>query len=133
MKKIIITCSLLLSLLILSGWTNEVKPLTTSSPILLLDSVNCTSLLGSPGDSNYPAYWIQFALNVMRYVGIAALVVLSTIDFIQAIVKQDNDALNKAIKTTAKRFVFAVILFFVPLFVETIMNLFGIYGNCPIN
>lgn len=94
--------------------------------------MDCGGLLGDPNDSNYPAYWLQLALKILRYIGMAALVVLSTIDFVQAIVKQDNDALIKAIKTTAKRFVFAVLLFFAPMLVEFIMSFFGVYGTCSL-
>ena len=66
--------------------------------------------LGDPTNSQYPAYWLQEILNIMRYVAIVALLVLVTI----------------------KRFIYCVILFFVPIIVNFIMNLFGVYGSCGI-
>ncbi len=94
--------------------------------------MDCYGLLGMPEDPNSPAYWLQLALKIMRYVAIAALLILSTIDFVMAITKQDNDALKKAIQTTIKRFIFAVLLFFVPLLTEFIMDFFGVYGTCAL-
>ncbi len=95
-------------------------------------NMDCYGLLGMPDNPDNPAYWLQLALQVIRYAGIAALVIMSTIDFIQAITKQDSDALKAAINKSVRRFIFAVILFFVPLIVSTIMDLFGVYGTCTL-
>ena len=43
-----------------------------------------------------------------------------------------EDALKKAGTTAIKRFIYCVILFFVPIIVNFIMNLFGVYGSCGI-
>ena len=101
-------------------------------PDITYEGMDCYGLLGMPEDPNSPAYWLQLALQIMRYIAIAALLILSTIDFVMAITKQDNDALKKAIQTTVKRFIFAVILFFVPLLTEFIMDFFGVYGTCAL-
>ena len=93
---------------------------------------DCESIFGHPTDSQYPAYWMQWILNIMKYVAIAALLILSTFDFIKALVSNDKDALKKAGMTTAKRFIFVVILFFLPIIVDFIMHLFGAYGTCGI-
>ena len=93
---------------------------------------DCESIFGDPEDSQYPAYWMQWILNIMKYVAIAALLILSTFDFIKALVSNDKDALKKAGMTTAKRFIFVVILFFLPIIVDFIMRLFGAYGTCGI-
>ena len=92
----------------------------------------CNSYFGDPEDSQYPAYWMQWILNIIKYVAIAALLVLSTVDFIKALVSNDKDALKKAGMTTAKRFIYVVILFFLPIIVDFIMRLFGAYGTCGI-
>ena len=84
---------------------------------------NCPAL-GDPTNSQYPAYWLQEILNIMRYVAIVALLVLVTTDFVKAVARNDKDAL--------KRFIYCVILFFVPIIVNFIMNLFGVYGSCGI-
>ena len=94
--------------------------------------MDCYGLLGSTSDPNDPAYWLQKALQVIRYAGIVALFVLSTVDFVKAIVNQDNDALKKAINTTVKRFIYAVLIFFIPMLTESILKFFGVYGTCAL-
>ena len=94
--------------------------------------MDCNTLLGDPDDKESPAYWLQLGLNVMKYIGIIALLGLSTMDFLKATVSGDKDAIKKATTTTAKRFIFVVILFFLPILIEVIMKLFGAYGTCGI-
>lgn len=118
---------------------------TTSASVVLVEDLviddyklfeddigDCNTYFGDPSKSQYPAYWMQWVLNVIKYVAIAALLVLSTVDFIKALVSNDKDALKKAGMTAAKRFIFVVILFFLPIIVDFIMRLFGAYGTCGI-
>lgn len=101
---------------------------------VIYDSMNCSVLLGDPDDPNHesPAYWLQFCLNIIKYIGIVALLGLSTSDFFKALVQDDKDALKKATITTVKRFIFVVLLFFLPIIVEVLMKLVGAYGTCNI-
>lgn len=87
---------------------------------------------GDPGVSGTPAYWMQQALEIMKYIGIIALFVLTTIDFINALAQNDKDALKKASNTAIKRFIYCILLFFTPMIVEFLMSLFGAYGTCGI-
>lgn len=96
------------------------------------NNMDCYGLLGSTSNPDDPAYWLHMGIQIIRYAGIAALFIFSAIDFIQAIISQDNDALKKAINKTVKRFAFVVILFFVPLILEFILDLFGVYGTCTL-
>ena len=95
-------------------------------------SGKCQAILGDPEDVDCPAYWLQWVLDIMKYIAIAALIVLSMVDFIKATVSNDKDALKKAGVTATKRFFFAVILFFLPILIDYIMSLFGAYGTCGI-
>lgn len=88
--------------------------------------------LGDPTNSQYPAYWLQWILNVMKYVAIVALLVLVTMDFVKAVASNDKDALKKAGTTAIKRFIYCVLLFFLPTIISLVMNLFGAYGTCGI-
>lgn len=92
----------------------------------------CTSLLGDPGTDTQPAYWIQLILNIMKYIGVVLLIVLTTLDFIKAIVSQDNDALKKASTTSIKRIIIVIILFFLPYLLKLLLILTGVYeeGYC---
>ena len=101
----------------------------------------CDNVLGDPEkaiilvlscDPDCTAYWLQWILDIIKYIAIAALLVLSTFDFIKAIISNDKDALKKAGTTAAKRFIFVVILFFLPIIIDLLMRLFGAYGTCGI-
>ena len=94
--------------------------------------INCKALFGDPDESKYIAYWLQWAMNVIKYLGIIALFIMSTIDFVKALIDKDQDAVKKAASTTLKRFIYCVILFFLPIIVETLMSLIGAYGTCNI-
>ena len=98
--------------------------------VVVSGELTCESLLGDPSNSDYPAYWFQWILNLMKYVAIIALLVLVISDFFKAIVENDKDALKKAGTKALIRFIYCVILFFVPTIVEIIMNWFGVYSNC---
>ena len=90
------------------------------------EDVTCDSLFGDVNEEGSPAYWIHFAMNLIKYIAIIAVLVLSTTDFIKAVAEQNNDALNKAIVTTVKRIVFAVMIFFLPILVDFILNILGL-------
>lgn len=92
----------------------------------------CDSIFGDKTDFQDPAYWIQWCLNLIKYLAIGALLLLTTMDFFKALVQNDKDALKKAGVTAAKRFIYCVLIFFLPIIVDFIMSLFGAYGTCGI-
>lgn len=96
------------------------------------DDQMCEALLGDPNFEGSPAYWIQFAFNIIKYVAIIALLVMVLMDFIQALVKSDKDALKAAATKAVKRFIYCVLIFFLPIIIEFLMELFGAYGTCNI-
>lgn len=92
-------------------------------------SQTCGSLFGSVENKGDPAYWIQLTLNVIRIAGIAALFLLSSMDFFKALVAQDNDAIKKASSTALKRFVYTIILFFLPILIKVLFTTIDWYGT----
>ncbi len=87
----------------------------------------CEGFLGSKTDKSAPAYYLHFALILIRYLAIILAVVLSVIDFFKAIFSQDKDMLKKASLTSVKRVIFAVLTFFIPIVLEFILGLLGAY------
>lgn len=87
------------------------------------------SLLGDPNDPDSVAWLLQEVLNFIKIVGPILVVVLSSVDFIQVIVKSDDEAMAKAQKKLIKRLIFAALLFFIPTMVQTILDIFGITSN----
>lgn len=98
-----------------------------------IKSKTCESILGDPEDDTSFAYFLQEAFTIIQWAGPILCVILSLIDFIKAIASQDKDALTKAIKTSIKRFIFAVLLFFLPMLVNFLLgDVLDWYGTCGI-
>lgn len=99
--------------------------------VVSAENENCPAF-GDPNVETDPAYWIQWILNLMKYMAIIALLVLVISDFFKAIVENDKDALKKAGNKALKRFIYCVLLFFLPTIISLIMTMFGAYGTCGI-
>ncbi len=97
-----------------------------------LEEDSCASLLGDPESKEYPAYWIQWVLDIMKYAAVIALLVFVIMDFLKAITENDKEILKKVSVKAMKRFIYCVLIFFVPSFVKIVMTLFGAYGTCGI-
>ena len=98
-----------------------------ANSILIADTANCESYLG-PVKPGYPAYYLQFVFNLMKYIAIILLFVLTIIEFGKATVSSNQDAMKKAIQNTVKRFIIAVIIFFLPMLIEFLLQLLGVYS-----
>ncbi len=107
---------------------------TLTGMVMPAEEDKCESLFGDPDncDKKCPAYWMQWILNAMKYVAIGALLLFVTMDFAKALISNDKDALKKAGTTAIKRFIYCVLLFFLPIIVDLIMSMFGAYGTCGI-
>lgn len=93
---------------------------------------DCDSVFGDPEDIESTAYWLQFALNIMKYIAIVSLLGFSTLDFFKALVQNDKDALQKAGKTSFKRLIYCILIFFLPYIVSFLMDIVGAYGTCGV-
>lgn len=90
---------------------------------------NCQSLLGNPSDSDSVAWLLQEGLNIAKIVGPLLVVVLSSFDFAKVIISGDDEAMTKAGKKLGIRLVLAVALFFIPVLVTVLLDVFGIIGD----
>ncbi len=88
----------------------------------MLDASSCTSLLGSPSTSGTPAFYLDKAFSVLKYVAIILLIVMSMFDFITAVTAHDNDAIQKATSKTIKRLIYCVVIFFLPLLIRFVLE-----------
>lgn len=95
--------------------------------------LDCNSLLGDPTDENSVAWLLQQVFNFVKIIGPILVVVLSSIDFAKVIISSDDEAMGKAGKKLGSRLVLAAMLFFVPLLVEVLLDLFGFTSVCGIN
>ena len=93
-------------------------------------SNDCESIFGNikddgktydPNNNGLPsvAYVLQKIFDFMKVLGPLLVLVLSIMDLVKVVASSDKDSLNKFLKTTSKRLIYAVLLFVVP----TILNL----------
>ena len=133
LKKFIFLSTIFLFLFLI---TPDVKALELDSvnsfvSVLVPADDDCGAF-GNPDNEGDPAYWMQKVLDIMKYAAIVALLVLVIADFLKAIVQDDKEALKKAGITAFKRFIYCVLIFFVPIIIKIIMTFFGEYGSCNI-
>lgn len=57
------------------------------------------------------------------------LIVLGMVDLGKAVVSSDEKAINKAVGTLIKRFIAAVVVFFVPTIVSAVFGVIGVISN----
>lgn len=90
----------------------------------------CEGFLGEPTTKGTPAYFLKLIMNIFKYLGIVLCLVFAVIDFLKAVTSQDQDLLKKAISTSVKRLVYAIIIFFLPIVINFILGLIGAYSTC---
>ncbi len=93
------------------------------------------SIFGNPkqgGKNKSPAFLISFAFSVIRYIAIILLVVMTAMDFLHAVTASDDGELNKVFKKTITRFIFCILIFFLPSLLELLFSLVynGKVGDC---
>ena len=88
----------------------------------------CSSYLGNPQTNGSPAYYLQFLFNLIKYLSIILLFVLTIADFAKAIVSSNQDAIKKAVQTAIKRLIIVVIIFLLPILVKFLLTTLGIYS-----
>lgn len=106
-----------------TGFTNEIK---------LLEVDNCNALFGDPNTTGQPAYYLQKVLDIMRFVGIILLIVLTVVDFFKALIADDKEMVKPLVGKTVKRIFFAIMLFFLPIIADVLLSWLGAYGTCKI-
>ncbi len=91
----------------------------------------CESYLGNPKDNvnKPPAYYLQFAFNLIKYIALILLLVLTIIEYAKAIASSNQDAIKKATMNTIKRIIIAVIIFVLPMLIEFLFKILGIYSS----
>lgn len=90
------------------------------------DCEGSNSILGDPNDEDSVAWLLQQVLNYIKIIGPILVVILSSIDFAQVIIKSDDDAMKKAQKKLITRLLLAACLFFIPTLVQVMLDIFGI-------
>ena len=111
-----------------------ISHISINTDIPLADSDSCDGYLGSVDDPNAPAYYLDKAFDIIKYIAIILLFVLSIVEYFKALTSGDQDAMKKATQKTIKRIIIAVLIFVAPILIEFILSVLGIvgYGTCGI-
>ena len=123
-KKIIFKVLLILGAFFL---LNLDKVSASSLVPFLVVAEECSDII----DAEVYAF-LQQIFNIIKFAGPLLCLALSISDFVKAAASQDKDALVKAAKTTMKRVIYALILFFIPTLIDFLFPLFGWVGTCGI-
>ena len=86
--------------------------------VVLADSISCSSL----GDLKTD---LQNLFNFIKIIVPLLVIGLSIYDFIKAITGKDAKDLKKASQKLLKRFIYAIILFFLPVLLNFLLDLIG--------
>lgn len=79
---------------------------------------------------------IEFFQKILNWVKIVApilVIVLGSIDFAGALLKDDKDALSKAFGKLMKRIIIAIVLFFIPVILNFILDIYNGISSDSIN
>lgn len=90
---------------------------------------NCEGLLGNPKDEDSVAWLLQKILDYIKIIGPALVLVLSSIDFLKVVIFSDDDAMGKAKKKLGMRIILMMLLFFIPVIIEVLLNVFGVFSD----
>lgn len=93
------------------------------------------SAFGDPNNKNDFAYYLKWIFNIMQFLGPILVLVFTVKDLLQvtAELKQDPNEFKKLGAKTVKRFIYAVMLFFLPTLINYVFGIVGLYGTCGIS
>lgn len=75
--------------------------------------------------------WIVNILKIVRYLALALVIVLGSLDFMRAAGSGEPDQMKKAGQTFIKRLIAVIVLFLMPYLVELLLGLINLLGADP--
>lgn len=87
-------------------------------------SLKCSDIIGSVSDEKSVAWYLQKILNYIKVIGALIIIVLSGLDFTQAIISSDQEKMKKAQNKLMIRIVAMIGLFLLPNLIQLIIGLF---------
>jgi len=97
-----------------------------SGPLVLKD-LTCADLFKTENGKDYNNTWklLNGTLKFMQYIAVIVALVLSIIDYIKVVPTNDKDGIIKATKKAAMRLGIAILIFFVPIILDFVLELIG--------
>lgn len=100
---------------------------------ILANNSDCDSMFGDPDKPGDLAYYLQKILDIIKYAGVILCIFLTIVDFAKAILGEDKEMYKPLAKTAFNRLCYAVMLFFLPAVVKTLLTLIDVYGTCGLS
>ena len=98
-----------------------------------VESEQC-GVFGDPTKDEYFAFYLQKALDIMQFLAPVLVIIMTILDLIKITSEQKQDGeLKKLGFKTLKRFIYAVLVMFVPSIINIVFPLIGLYGSCGLN
>lgn len=94
----------------------------SSSDKSQVNSETCQTLLGDVDTKGSPAYYLHIVFNVLKYVAIILLVLLTIMDMVSAVASHDDDLIKKNVNKMIKRLAFCVVIFLLPTLIEFVLQ-----------
>jgi len=116
-----------------SGTTTPTKPGSTEDkypnffPDLDTDSSCGTIFVNCDGEFNEFGEFLNRLFLLMKILAPALVLILSTVDYVKAILNSNADEMKKVNERTVKRAVVGLIVFFLPFLLELLFHIFGLY------
>ncbi len=106
-------------------YTYESIEKSTNSLVQIMDCSGEASLLGNVNDPNSVAWLLQKFLNYARVIAPFLVLVLSSLDYVKAILSSNDESISGAHKKLITRLLLAASLFVLPTLVSVLLNVLG--------
>ncbi len=110
----------------------QVRALPINDNYLLIAKACDEYFLGSINDPNSFMFLLQEIFNIFKYAAPICVLVFSTIDYVKSVANQNKEDVAKVTSKTAKRLIFAGVLYFLPTLINFLFNLLNWTGTCNI-
>lgn len=87
--------------------------------------LSCKDLFENNGVKNSTWNTLKATIKFMQYLAVILGAVFTIIDFIKVVPSQDKDAMKKVTTKAITRLIIVLLMFFVPILLKVIMDLFG--------
>ncbi|MBR1817696.1 MAG: hypothetical protein IJ772_02490 [Bacilli bacterium] len=92
------------------------------------EDITCRNVfMKADGELNELGEFVQGLFTLIKIAAPALVIILSTVDYVKAIVNSDDSEMKKVTSKVIKRIIFGVIVFLLPFLLDLLFHLFGLY------
>ena len=97
----------------------------TGNLVQIADCSGQNAVLGNVNDPDSVAWLLQKLLDYARLIGPFIVLIMSSLDYLKAVLNSDDDSLKKANKKLVTRLMLIIALFLLPTLVSVLLNVLG--------